>query len=53
MKVIFPLDIITITGSTLLLVSPTLKSSTADEKLARLTFLAGTLTALVGGIPLQ
>jgi hypothetical protein len=47
MKVIFPLDVITIMGFAAFLVIPTLASPTDDQKIAILTFLAATVIALV------
>jgi len=46
MKVIFPLDVITITGFGAFLVIPSLVSPTQDQQISILTFLAGILIAL-------
>lgn len=47
MKIVFPLDVITIMGFGIFLVIPTLVSPTQDQQLSILTFLAGILIALV------
>jgi hypothetical protein len=47
MKVIFPLDVITVTGFGAFLVIPSLVSPTQDQQISILTFLAGILIALV------
>ena len=47
MKVIFPLDVITVMGFGAFLVIPSLVSPTQDQQISILTFLAGILIALV------
>jgi hypothetical protein len=47
MKIIFPLDVITVGGFGAFLVIPSLVSPTQDQQISILTFLAGILIALV------
>jgi hypothetical protein len=49
MKVIFPLDVITVTGFAAFLVMPSLAPPTPDQQISVLTFLAAVLIALVSG----